>query len=259
MSKSHQVPVKFEPFLVAGNDRYAIHSHLEILFILRAIMQKNTLVTLHLDQGNGFIRTSILGIDAERGRMVVDCGADERFNRQALTAEKLIFITPQAQVNVQFVCHGIQETRFEGRRAFSVNIPESLLRMQRRDTYRIATPAINPLKCTGLLAAGHNPGTVEATLLDISCGGMAVVEDHRKIAFEPTTTHENCRIALPGIGVINVTIEVKSTFDITLKNGLACKRAGCEFVAMPEKMRVMTQRYIFKLERERTARRKATG
>ena len=259
MSKSHRVLVKFEPFLVEENDRYAIHSHLEILFILRAIMQKNTLVTLHFDQGNDFIRTSILGIDAERGRMVVECGADEQFNRQALRAEKLIFITSQAQVNVQFVCHGIQETRFEGRRAFSVDIPESLLRMQRRDYYRIATPAINPLKCIGLLAAGHNPGTAEATLLDISCGGMAVVDDHRKIALEPMATYENCRIAMPGIGTLEAIVRVKSAFEVTLKNGVACKRAGCEFVAMPEKMLVMAQRYIFKLERERTARQKGMG
>ena len=254
MPQSHQVTVKFEPSLVAGNDRYAVHSHLEILFILRTIMQKSTLVTVYFNQGNDFILTSILGIDAERRKMVVDFGADEQFNRQALLAEKLVFITSQDRVNVQFVCHDIEKTRFEGRGAFSVSIPESLLRMQRRDYYRIATPAINPLKCIGLLAAGHNPGTAEATLLDISCGGMAVVDDHRKIAFEPMTTYENCRIALPGIGIINVTIEVKSTFEVTLKNGVACKRAGCEFVAMPEKMLIMAQRYIFKLERERKAR-----
>ena len=259
MSKSHQVLVKFEPSLVEGNDKYAIHSRLEILFILRAIMQKNTLVTLHFDQGNEFIRTSILGIDAARGRMVVDCGTDEQFNRQALMAEELTFITSQAQVNVQFVCHGIQETRFEGRRAFSVNIPESLLRMQRREYYRIATPADNPLKCALPLPAGHTADTAEVIVLDISCGGVAVIDHHSRVDFEPGTTYENRCIVLPGISALNVSIQVKSAFEVTLKNGLARKRAGCEFVAMPEKMLAMAQRYIFKLERERTARRKGMG
>ena len=254
MSESHQVLVKLEPSLLEEDDRYAVHSRIEILFILRAIMQKNTLVTLRFNQDSGLIRTSILGIDAERGRVMIDAGTDEQLNRQALMAEQLVFVTAQEQVNVQFVCHGIQETRFEGRSAFSISIPESLLRIQRRNYYRIATPAINPLQCIAPLAAGHPSGTAKATLLDISCGGMAVVDDHREIGFEPMTTYENCRIALPGIGNINVTIEVKSTFEVTLKNGLACRRAGCEFIAMPEKMLALTQRYIFKLEREKRAK-----
>jgi len=59
---------------------------------------------------------------------------------------------------------------------------------------------------------------------------------------------------LPGISTLSVSIQVKSAFEVTLKNGLAGKRSGCEFVAMQEKMLVMVQRYIMKLERERKAK-----
>ena len=59
---------------------------------------------------------------------------------------------------------------------------------------------------------------------------------------------------LPGISALNVSIQVKSAFEVTLKNGLAGKRSGCEFVAMQEKMLAMIQRYIMKLEGERNTK-----
>ena len=169
-------------------------------------------------------------------------------------AGKLIFITSHDQVKVQCVSHGIEKIRFEGRDAFSVGIPASLLRMQRRDYYRITTPAVNPLKCTIPMPAGHHPATIEVVLLDISCGGISVIDHPHKIDFTPGTTYRNCRIDLPGIGTVNATVKVKSTFEVTLKNGVPCKRCGCEFVAMPENMLAMIQRYIMKLEREKRAR-----
>lgn len=254
MSKPDQAPLKFELSPAEGNDRYVIRSRLEIAFILRAIMQKNTLVRLHFDQGDGFVVTSILDIDAERGKMVVAYGANQEINQQALRAAQLMFIAFHDQVRVQFVCHGIGKTQFEGRNAFSVSTPQSLLRMQRREYYRIATPAVNPLKCAIPLPAGQTPDTAEVIVQDISCGGVAVIDHHSRVNFEPGTTYENRRIVLPGISTLNVSIQVKSAFEVTLKNGLAGKRSGCEFVAMQEQMLAMVQRYIMKLERQRRAK-----
>jgi c-di-GMP-binding flagellar brake protein YcgR len=253
MSQSNQVPAQ-SGLSAAENDKFLVRSKIEISFILRALAQKNTQVTLYFGHGNDFILTSILAIDAEREEMVMDYGAMEELNQQALQAEKLTFVSFQDQVKIEFICDGIRETQFENRNAFGVDIPDSLLRMQRRDYYRIATPVINPLKCIIPLPVGQNPGTAEVTLLDISCGGMSVTGHHAVIHFVPGTTYENCRIALPGIGTLETTVQVKNAFEVTLKNGLSRKRAGCEFIDMPEKMLAMIRRYIMKLERGRGAR-----
>jgi len=243
--------LNFDLSPVEGHDRYLICSRIEIVFILRAILQKNTLTRLYFDAGDRFVLTSILGIDAERGKLIVDYGANEEVNQQALRATQLIFIASHDQARVQFACHGIGKTRFDGRNAFSVGIPESLLRIQRREYYRIATPADNPLKCAIPLPAGHTPDTAEVIVLDISCGGVAVIDHHSRVDLEPGATYENRRIVLPGISTLNVSIQVKSAFEVTLKNGLAGMRSGCEFVAMQETMLAMIRRYIMKLERER--------
>ena len=47
---------------------------------------------------------------------------------------------------------------------------------------------------------------------------------------------------------------IKSTYEVTHKNGSKHLHAGCEFVNMPERIRANIQRYINAMERERRKR-----
>lgn len=254
MFKSNQVTVESEPMdpiEVTRQDKdnnYRIHSRADIYAILRDIMQRNTLVTVYFDQGNNFILTSILAIDSEKDEMVIDYGIEERLNRKALKSKRITFVTSQNRIKVEFACDSLRKIQFEGDDAFVVNLPETLVRMQRRNFFRVTTPTINPLKCVIPLPTDDESGIAEVTLLDISCGGIAVIDHHPKISFDPGTVFENCQISLPNIGTIIANIQVKNTYEITLRNGLACKRAGCEFIRLPANMFAMIQRYIVKLE-----------
>ena len=227
---------------------FRIHSKPDIHAILRDIMKRNTLVTVYFGQGNNFILTSILAIDPENNKMIVDYGIDEKFNQSALRAKRITFITSQNRIKVEFTCDSIKKMRFEGHDAFIVSLPDSLVRMQRRNFFRIATPTVNPLKCRIPHPIDNGSDTAEVTLLDISCGGIAVIDHHPNISFDPGATFEKGQILLPGVGTIIVNIQVKNTYEITLRNGLACKRAGCEFIKLPANMYAMIQRYIIKLE-----------
>jgi hypothetical protein len=63
--------------------------------------------------------------------------------------------------------------------------------------------------------------------------------------------YSDCVIALPEIGIITVTIQVKNTYEITLRNGQNCMRAGCQFIELTASMEAMIQRYIIKQEQIR--------
>lgn len=227
---------------------FRIHTEADILAILRDIMQRNTLVTVYFDQGNKFILTSILAIDSKNDEMIVDYGIDEKLNQKALSAKRITFVTSQNRIKVEFTCDNIKKILFEGNHAFMTNLPDSLVRMQRRNFFRVATPTVHPLKCAIPLPIDYESDTAEVTLLDISCGGIAVIDHHPSVSFDPGTTFENCQISLPNVGIIITSIQVKNTYEITLRNGLACKRAGCEFIRLTAPMFAMIQRYIVKLE-----------
>ena len=253
-NKPTNEPLTLEPSAAgaaAGNDKYRIHSDVEKLYILRSMMRSNVMATCYFGHDDGFILTTIIDVDAEQGEMVLDYGAEEASNQQALKANKLNVVAFLDQVKIQFVCHGIEKIEYEGRNAFRTRIPETLLRIQKRECYRIDTPTINPLKCVIPLPEGSIPATAEVILQDISCGGMAVVDPVSRINFEKGNIYQNCVIALPGVGTVKVNLLVQIVSEIPQRNALKCQRAGCEFADTPENMIAMVQRYITKLELDR--------
>lgn len=251
-------PVRLEPTTTgaaAGNEQYRIHSEVEILYILRSMMRSDTMITCYFGHDDNFILTTIIDVDEERKDMVLDYGADEESNQRALRANKLNVVGFMDQVKIQFVCHGVEKIRFEGRNALATPIPENLLRIQKREYYRIDTPTMNPLKCVIPLPEGNEPDTAEVILQDISCGGMAIVDPHSKVNFERGVIYPNCDLVLPGVGTARVNLKVQMVSEIPQRNGLTCQRAGVEFHNIQEKMLSMIHRYITKLEIEHKKRK----
>ncbi len=233
------------------DDNFRIHSEIDIIYILRGVMQHKSLITLYFNSRHSFILTSILAVDIKKKEIIVDYGADTQPSQQILQAEKLTFVTSQNKVKIEFSCNKIRKISYEGKDAYAVKLPASLVRMQRRNHFRITTPITKPLICVIPIPSDETSANAEITLLDISCGGIAVIDHHPIISFDPDCVFKDCQISLPDIGIITATIKVQNTYEVTLRNNLTCKRAGCEFVALPTKMEAMIQRYIIKQEQIR--------
>jgi len=245
---AYQPPQKTET--AADNSNYMIHSRMEILYILRAIQHKNEFVTAYFNQGNDFILTSLLEVDGEAGSLVLDFGTNEALNHRALASDKIILVTTQDHVKVQFVVDGMEQVEYLGRPAFKSGLPSELLKLQRREYYRLSTPMINPIKCAMTKSDG---GKIEVTIADISLGGIAISNYQSLINFEIGDKFAACRIVLPGIGTVATGIEIRNEHEVTMKNGVKVQRAGCMFIDLPASQQAMIQRYIIKLDRERRA------
>lgn len=231
-----------------------IHSRTEIAFLLRGIMKHNTLITAYFNAGREFILTSIVGFDPANNGLLLDLGPDEELNKRLVESNQLLFTTTHERVKVKF--SGTQATRVnhEGHAAFRVGMPQKLIRMQRREYYRIATGIVNPLKCRIMLPIDGVDGMAEVTVLDISCGGLALIDQHHAVDLEPGNSYDKCQLTLPEMGVIVAGLKVCNTYEVTLRNGLACKRSGCQFTGMQESERGRVQRYITRLERDLCAK-----
>lgn len=241
-----------DTIMTGDEEQFAIHSESEVIFILRTIAIRKTLVSVYFDGGNGFFLTTLLAADTLQKRLVFDRSRNDDFNRRALEARKLLFVTSLDGAKVQFSCRGIYGFDFEGRGAFATGLPSRLIRIQRRQYFRIATPQESPLFCTIPLPAGK--GSAQIIVLDIGCGGIGLIDHHPELHLKPGTRLENCSIVLPGIGTVCVTVQVKNTYEDFLENGVSYKRVGCEFISPPENMVMMIQRYIIRAEQERNAK-----
>jgi len=253
MTKKNQIDGVIELSPETENNKFRITSKSEILNILQIVMKRNMLTALHFDHNNDFILTSILAIDTELRQMVVDFGEIEKFGRIALHANKVTLVTSQDQSKIQFTCTAIKKIKFQKRNAFCIDLPESLLRIKKRQYYHITKSTPKLLKCIIPLPNEQNSditGITGITVHDISCGGITLTEQDSLVNLKCGTTYKNCRITLPGIGVLNIAIRVKNTYKVTLENGLNCKHAGCEFINLPQEMLEMIRQYISRLKQE---------
>lgn len=230
--------------------KYSVNWKKEVVYILRAIMEKGELLTAHFDHGKNFILTSIVGVDAEDDEVYLDVGANAAMNERIVDSDKIIFITTHDKVKVQFTAGWIEKTQYDGRDSFRIELPESLIKLQRREFYRVTTPISKPLKC---LAPTENGEKMEMTVVDISIGGIGVILPSLEIELDPGKTFTGCHLELPEIGVITAKLQLRTLFEVTLRNGQKNKRAGFQFVDLPANMQSMIQRYIIKMERERRA------
>jgi len=232
---------------------YMVYSKTEIVFLLRPLVEYGALFTVYFNEGKDFLLTSLLDVSEDGKYMVIDYGSDREMNQRALESKKLFFSTIHKSVKIQFILHGVKKILFENRDAFQAEIPDTLLRLQRRDFYRLELPVTKPLKFKmPIKKADGVVQAVEVHALDISLGGMAVVVPPL-VRFERGMDFPDCSIELPGTGAFAATIHVCSVYEVTMRNGARVKHSGCQFVKLPVQFQNLIQRYIIRVERERRA------
>jgi flagellar brake protein len=243
-----------EPLLEpADYSEYLLHGKSEILFVLRGIMASTDRITINFNEGRDFLLSAVIAVDDDG--LTLDYGSTHEMNQKALKADKVFCITRHEKVRIQFVLRGLRQIDYQGRPAFRAALPDSVLRLQRREYYRLTTPIVNPLKCQiPITQADGSSSTILVNIVDISGGGIAIMVPPPDVPFETGAKLANCKIDLPEVGTLIATLQVRSIFDVTLRSGTQVKRAGCQFVKLPGPMLTLVQRYIIKVERERKAR-----
>ncbi|WP_211364082.1 flagellar brake protein [Propionivibrio limicola] len=252
---------RFEPLPDDDYRQYLLHSQPEILSVLRSLIQKNALITIHLDAGRSFLLSALVALSDDNRHLILDVGGDETMNRKALAAVKPVLTTLVDKVKVQFSLEQLSATQYQGRPAFVAAVPEKLLRLQRREFFRLATPVANPVKLTTTLTLGdQRRHPVEIPLLDISGGGVGLMFAHELLPhIRRGDTLENCRIQLAGEGLLACTLYVRNLFEVATRSGSRFVRGGCEFADFTPQKLTLVQHYITRIERERKARLSGLG
>ena len=236
--------------------QFMLTSRTEILFILRSLSKHGVLATLYFDHNKSFLLTTILDVVDTKNEIILDPGSDAHVNQRALQADSFTVTGSLDKVKIQFRLKGLRSCTYEGRPAFAAHFPEALLRLQRREYFRLETPIANPVRCY-LVATLENdtPQPIDFPLLDISGGGISLMAPLNAQEFLAVgALFQNCRIDLPGEGPIVVNLCIRGIFRVMPRNGNEYLRIGCEFINLPNGRLTLIQRYITRVERERKAK-----
>lgn len=238
--------------------RYQIHSRREIISLLRTLGTRNQLIRMQANNGADAVVTSILDVDDENDLIIIDCSPSALTNQRVLDSDEISFETVLENIRILFFAAQVESCVHDGRPAFSMALPDNLIRLQRREFYRVPTPVAAPVRCT--IPIPDENGAIVSTavvpLHNVSGGGIGVVDEKKLIPPTLGVTYKKCGIDLPG-GAVEVTLTLMNLHDVKLSNGKTTRRLGFMFVDIPNATVAAVQRYITKLEREQNAR--ATG
>ncbi len=256
LEDTEHTPPQFELEQSDDYSQFLLYSRSEILAVLRSLIQKGALITVYFDQGHSFLLTSMIALSADNNEIIFDIGSNEEMNRRALLTKKLIFTTLIDKVKVQFSLNKVSLTHNAGRPAFVGTVPETLLRLQRREFFRLATPIANPINLNATVRRVDGSALViDVPLLDVSGGGIGLMATLDLAALlQRGDMFPECRMMLPEEGLLVTTLCVRNMFDVTTRSGSHYVRVGCEYVDLPAPRLTMVQRYITRVERERKAR-----
>jgi c-di-GMP-binding flagellar brake protein YcgR len=134
---------------------YEVESPREIVALLRQISEKKQLIRLLVKGEADVCVTSLLAVDADSGSVVLDRSVSQEQNARIVAATKVMCETSLDKIRILFSLQNLRETRFEGGIALAADLPATLIRLQRREFYRMPTPVSTPVIATIPLPAAR--------------------------------------------------------------------------------------------------------
>jgi c-di-GMP-binding flagellar brake protein YcgR len=235
--------------------RFLIRSPAQIAAILGSIAEHRGIVTAYFNRGRQFVLTAIIEVDVPGQRVVIDRGSDDAANLRLLASDRVVLVTTQEKVKVQFSVGQVLEIDHEGRPAFSIALPSEVLKLQRREYFRVRTILTEPVRLR--LPVGAAVDMLELQAHDVSIGGLAAFVALPADRSQVGTRFPGASVQIGTDTPFGVELELSNLNSVRLRNGADAIRAGFRFVDMPQSVQQKIQRYLLRIERERRSREAA--
>lgn len=237
----------------AGIDQqYVIHNAKAIGQILGDLLKQKTTLKVSFNHGNDVYLTTVIALDTVNHAVFLDIGRDEDFNKRLLESHQVTFEKDDG-IRIRWVSTRLVAANMSDGKAIKIAQPQSIIRLQRRDYYRISTPIINPVLCHIPMPDPKNSNeekTLELTLVDISLGGVGVTSiGILDPGFTPGATFSSCKMDFPDIGMTSLKLQVMSMTPIPMKDGTIKHRIGLKYVDPSRGNEGLIHRYTYTLER----------
>lgn len=227
---------------------FTLSSTVEIVFQLRALINRREMISVYFNHGQEMLLTTLIDVDATSGEFCFDLGSSEDINQRLLRCERAVFVAAPDGIKMQFACGPFRLTQDANGRLFRCKLPPDVIKLQRREYFRVETPIANPLICQI-----HQPLPLKLPLHDVSLGGLSLVRNASLPELERMTLLVDCRVALPAFGALIFDMEVRNHRFLLNRNGSQLQLVGCRFIKLNGKMESLLQRYMNQVERERRA------
>jgi c-di-GMP-binding flagellar brake protein YcgR len=260
---SDQVEEKFTGSLQEnGLEEFLLRGHPQIRRLLQELIKNHSLLSVHLLPGGLSFLSTIITLSEDEQWIFLDASPNETIRRRCLQAERLLCVTQLSKIRIQFRLHHSREVSLEGNPALAAPIPDEILRLQRRDAFRLHVPLSHDLKCILPVREYEQDHRrdyektgkkgIEVPVIDISAGGLSLEIPLNGNSPVVGDQINGCFLKLPG-DIIAVNLEIRNQGRRIHGNGKEALRLGCSFISLPTQAANQIQRYIYQIERETRA------
>lgn len=233
--------------------QFMLNDQREIIYYLNLLANQRRPLTAYIDEGESFFLTTIVAIDEAAARIFLDPEPSAEHNAAATTAQQITLVAKLAGIKIQIRLPALQISNHQNQSILSADIPEAILRLQRREFFRLVPPISKPVRCK--LTTKDAAESYDLHLADISGGGVCLIGPTTIAAHFPRDAlFPHCRLDFPVDGVIQVSLRVRKNVEMSDRNGRHSLRIGCEFVGLPSARLAFIERYITRIERQRKVR-----
>jgi c-di-GMP-binding flagellar brake protein YcgR len=239
-----------------NEEQYIVHNPKEVMQILNDLIKHKAMLKVSFNHGADVYLTNIISIDQKVGAVYLDVGVDEEFNRRLFASSHIVFLKEEG-VKIKWTSTQVTEVNLKDGKAIKIALPKDLIRLQRRDYYRFATPVANPVMCRIPVPDVLDPeveSVLELTLADVSLGGIgAFASAPLNPALVIGQELSGCKIGFPDVGETNLTLMVRNITEIHSKDVVTKYRIGFVYIEPSRGNEGLINRYVYILERQAIA------
>lgn len=240
-----------------NEEDYIVRNPKEINQILSGLIEDKTNLRISFNRGNEDFLTNLISLDMESGHAYFDMTVDDVFNQRMLNSAQ-VTISKDEGIRLKWQSSKHTQVALIDGKALQVEIPKELIRMQRRELFRLKTPIVKPLSCQIPIPNLINPNKQEIItyyLVDVSLGGIGLtVPTVIHPSIEVGQIFDGCKIEFPDVGEANVSLVVRNIIPLSSEESQKF-RIGMEYVRPTRANENMIHRYTFDLERAMMAAR----
>jgi len=233
--------------VIEDDEKFIIYSQTEIMQKMRMLQKSKCIVTAYFDEGKQSLLTAIIDVLPAKKIVLLDYGPDESVNKALMSSRIVTFKSQRDGVSSKFTIHNVKKAKYQNRPVFACEIPEDMLWVQRRDTYRIRLP----MGMNAICLVHHENKSAPYRIHDISVGGLALEDPDNNKEFALGSSFDKCEITLPEHGTGTIALEVRSHLPAGAGNDKQGRRIGCLFVDLRSDVDAMIQRFIHAIDSQR--------
>lgn len=217
--------------------RFTVRSRVEIVSALRQLRDQHLLVTVYYGDDTGFAVGSVLDVHAGADELIVDLTVDAVGRAAIAAASQLVIVGFIDNVKLQFLT-GRGQALAQNGAAFRLPLPHEMLRLQRRASLRVKTPAL-------LCHVPTAPGSTRLHVLrvfDLGLGGMSLQGPSDRNLFVVGRVIHGCQIQTASGRRFEVVLRVRHVEELV--GAREPQRIGFEFVGLTSAVRNGLQQLI---------------